>query len=221
MDILFLAAVTFFIFLKLSKQLGKVDEEEKKMIEAKVVKQKEQIAAIQGQIIQKITEISEEQIRAEENVLGTLDPDLRANFSDILQRCNITAQFFVTGVKSSFEMIIKAFASGDLDTLKTLLADNIYKGFEGVINVRKAQEKTLTTNVISIEKSEIISAAMFENFASIVVKITSKQINYVSDKNGQIVEGNKYEISELNDVWTFRKDVTSPNPNWVVANTAN
>ncbi len=221
MDILFFAVVAFFIFMKLGKQLGKVDEEEKKMVEAKVAKRNEEIAAIQGQIMQKITEISETQMQAEERILGPLDSVTRENFTNILQRCNITADFFVNGVKSSFEMILKAFSSADFATLKLFLSDNIFKSFEAAINVRNAQEQTLTTNLIAIEKVEIISAGILENLASVVIKITSRQINYIADKNGQIIDGKRDVISELSDVWTFRKDVTSSNPSWVVVNTAN
>ena len=220
MDILFFAAVAFFIFLKLNKQLGKVDEEEKKQIEAKVAQRREEIAAIKGQIIQKITEISAEQTQSEEKILAPLDVATRENLSNILSRCNLSAEFFVNGAKSAFEMILKAFSTADVETLKTLLSDNIYKGFEGAINARRSQEQTLVTNLIAIEKTEILSAALVGDVASVVIKFTSKQINYISDKNDQIVEGKKDEISELSDVWTFRKDVTSPNPNWVVSNTA-
>lgn len=220
MDILFFAAVAFFIFWKLSKQLGKVDEDERKQIEAKVAQRKEEIAAIQGQIIQKITEISAEQNQAEEKILAPLDVATRENLSNILSRCNLSAEFFVNGAKSAFEMILKAFSTADIETLKTLLSENIYKGFEGAINARRSQEQTLVTNLISIEKTEILSAALVGDIASVVIKFTSKQINYISDKNDQIVEGKKDEISELSDVWTFRKDVTSLNPNWLVSNTA-
>lgn len=220
MDILFFAVVALLIFLKLGKQLGRVDEEEKKMMDAKIAKQQEQIAAIQGQIIQKITEISEEQKQAEEKILGDLDTTTRASFSDILQRCKISAQFFVNGAKSVFEMTLKAFAANDLEALKPMLSDNVFAGFESAINQRKAQGQTLTTNLIAINKAEILSAAMFENFALVVMKISSRQINYISDASGQIVVGRKDEINELSDVWTFKKDVTSASPIWVVSNTA-
>jgi predicted lipid-binding transport protein (Tim44 family) len=50
--------------------------------------------------------------------------------------------------------------------------------------------------------------------------ITSKQINYVSDKEQKIIEGKKDEISEINDIWTFKKDIKSPNPNWLVSATS-
>ncbi|OFX11945.1 MAG: hypothetical protein A3G22_05925 [Alphaproteobacteria bacterium RIFCSPLOWO2_12_FULL_40_11] len=225
MDIIFFAALAFIIFLKLNKQLGKIDEEEKKQIEAKLAKRKEEVLAIQSKITQQyqqqIIPILEKRNQIEEQILQPLDATTRQNFSNILQRCNISAEFFVSGAKSAFEMIIKAFAAGDLETLKILLADKIYQGFENAVNQRKAQETTLVTNLISIEKAEIISAMLLENFASIVVKIVSKQINYVSDKGGQVIEGRKDEISELTDIWTFKKDVNSPNPNWVVCATSN
>ena len=53
-----------------------------------------------------------------------------------------------------------------------------------------------------------------------MVKIISKQINYISDKEQKIIEGKKDEISEIIDVWTFKKDVKSPNPNWLVSATS-
>ena len=117
-------------------------------------------------------------------------------------------------------MILKAFATNDLQTLKFLLSEKIYQGFAAAISQRQAQEKILTTNLISIEKTEIISALINDNYASIAVKFISQQINYISDKNGQIIEGRKDEIVQLTDSWTFRKDITSPNPNWVVHSTS-
>jgi len=61
---------------------------------------------------------------------------------------------------------------------------------------------------------------LIENQASIVVKIISKQINYISDKEQKIIEGKKDEISEITDLWTFKKDVKSSNPNWLVSATS-
>ena len=44
-------------------------------------------------------------------------------------------------------------------------------------------------------------------------------INYFTDKADQIIEGRKDEISEMHDIWTFKKDLASQNPNWVVSAT--
>jgi predicted lipid-binding transport protein (Tim44 family) len=221
MDIIFFAAIAFFIFYKLNKQLGKIDEEEKKNIELKVVSTQKKILEVQQAINQQQQSslTIETDNQASEKILNSLDAKTKESFDNILNRTNISAEFFINGVKSAFEMILKAFASSDLETLKFLLSDKIFKGFESAIIQRKSAEKTLITNLISIEKSEIISALIFENNASVVMKIVSKQINYIIDSKGQTIEGRKDEINEITDIWTFKKDVNSANPNWVVSAT--
>jgi predicted lipid-binding transport protein (Tim44 family) len=223
MDIIFFAAIAFFIFYKLNKQLGKVDEEEKKNIELKVVSAREKILEAQQVIKQQQQQQSSLTIETDnqvsEKILNSLDAATKESFSNILNRTNISAEFFVNGVKSAFEMILKAFASTDLETLKFLLSDKIFKGFESAIIQRKSTEKTLITNLISIEKTEIISALIFENNASVVMKIVSKQINYIIDSKDQTIEGRKDEINKITDIWTFKKDINSTNPNWVVSAT--
>ena len=114
----------------------------------------------------------------------------------------------------AFEMVINAFAKDDLETLKILLSEKIYQGFELAINNRKNLEQKLNTNLISIDKSEIISAILVDNYASIIVKFYSQQINYITDKDGKIIEGKKDEIAKINDIWTFKKDINSNNPNF-------
>jgi predicted lipid-binding transport protein (Tim44 family) len=234
MDILFLAILTFYIFFKLSKHLGKIDEEEKKQIEEKVVLMKAAQAKAQSHVQDMLKQQEKlvgaastannfektDKVIAEENkLLSNLDETNKRNLEEILSRCNINLSFFLTGAKSAFEIVIKSFAAADLGTLKMLLSDKLYQGFEAAINQRKTEEKILTTNLISLEKCEIISALTIENNASIAVKFVSKQINYISSKTGEIIEGKKDEIVEVTDVWTFKKDITSPNPNWVISAT--
>lgn len=223
MDIIFFAAVSIFIFLKLRSQLGKISDEEKTRITDKIKAEREKIAAIQSQITaaaSKATDQSfEQQNQANEKILSKLAEPLKQTLLQIFQRCNITAEFFVNGTKSCFEMIIKAFSEKDLATLKFLLSEKIYAGFEGAINKRDAEGKNLRSNLIAIEKVEILEAAVLDNNAFVTVKITSRQINYFTDKNEQIVEGRKDEINEMHDVWAFKKDLNSPNPNWVVTTT--
>lgn len=227
MDIIFFAAVAFFIFFKLSKQLGKIDDEQKKKILEMVEQQKQKAAEAKQEYQQRTQQQGEKIVGSastktnllEEKILNSLDSATKENFVKILQYGNITAEFFVNGAKSAFEMVVKAFASADLSTLKILLSDKIYQGFESAISHRKSEEKTLTTNLISVDKAEIISAMVLENIASVTVKFSSKQINYVIDKEGKVVEGTKDEIAELNDIWTFKKDLMDKNPNWVVVTT--
>jgi predicted lipid-binding transport protein (Tim44 family) len=225
MDILFFAALAFYIFLKLNKNLGKIDDEEKKQIQEKISKRRQEIIEIQKQIAEptkemKVVNPSVVAEKIDDKTITHLDEKTKKVLEDIFQKSKITADFFLSGAKSSFEMIIKAFGEGNLDILKFLLSDKIYQGFESAINQRKSLEHRLTTNLISIEKSEIVSANLVDNNASIVVKIISKQINYISNKEGNVTEGRKDEICEITDIWTFTKDVTISDPKWVVSVTA-
>jgi predicted lipid-binding transport protein (Tim44 family) len=222
MDIIFFAALALFIFFKLSKQLGKIDEEEKKNLEEKIAQMrviKEQVIAQMQQQEKIIGASSTKNSKSEEQILDEIDDKTKQQLLPILQSCNMSAEFFVNGAKSAFEMVIKSFASGDLEGLKMLLSDNILNGFVAAINQRKVEQKNITTNLISINEAKIISAIMIDNVASIVVRFTSRQINYVSDQYGNIIEGRKDEISEVIDTWTFKRDVTSPNPNWIISAT--
>lgn len=246
MDIIFFAALAFFIFFKLNKQLGKVDDEERKKIAEKLIQKRkefldlynkatamqkqaktQQMKVVSGHNTKDEEDEENEETKklvaknaAEEDIIGSLSDDNRKTFFEIMHSCKITTEFFINGAKSAFEMILKSFANEDLETLKFLLAEKIYQGFKAALDQRRSQEKNLITNLISIEKVQIISVLKVGNIASIAVRLTSQQINYLTNKNGQVVEGRKDEILQLTDVWTFKKDLTSQNPNWLVSATS-
>jgi len=225
MDILFFAALAFYIFVKLNKNFGKIDENEKKQIQEKIAQRRQEIIEIQKQAaesqpVMKVVNPIDVAAQRDEKITANLDEKTKEVLENILQKTKMTADFFLNGAKSSFEMILKAFSEGDLNTLKFLLSQKIYEGFENVINQRNSLEQSLTTNLIAIEKAEIISANLSENIASIALKITSKQINYIADKSGNILEGKKDEIAQITDVWTFTKDIIISDPKWVLSVTA-
>ena len=222
MDILFFAAIAFYVFWKLREQFGKVDESEKQKVQEKVSRKKEIISAVQNQIAlvqKKVVEQNEAQKQTDDKIIENLDTTAQEQFRKILTACNISAELFLNGVKSAFELTIKSFVAADLTTLKLLLADKVFSGFEQAINHRKSLEQTLTSNVISIDKAEIKSVSLFENKAVVTVAFASKQINFTSDKDGKIIEGRKDEIKTLSDIWTFKKDLGASNKNWVIAGT--
>ncbi len=222
MDIIFFAAIALYIFFKLKSQLGKIDEDEKRSIQEKINHRNKILEEVKKQIAivgQKTTADREKEKIEEEKFLQNIDYKSKEVFLKAMSSCNMSTAFFINGAKSAFEMVIKAFSVGDLETLKFLLSEKIYQNFEQAISQRKASGKVLVSNIISVENAEIISALMIENKVSIVVKITSKQINYVSDHQGEVIEGGKNEINELTDVWTFTKDITSQDPNWIIVST--
>ena len=49
---------------------------------------------------------------------------------------------FLHGAEGAFRMVVDAFAKGDRDTLRLLLSEDTYRGFEGEISRREAAGET-------------------------------------------------------------------------------
>ena len=55
--------------------------------------------------------------------------------------------------------------------------------------------------------------------AAVTVRFVSEQINVVRNAEGQIVDGNPNEVQKVVDLWTFRRDTKSSDPNWQLIKT--
>ena len=51
------------------------------------------------------------------------------------------------------------------------------------------------------------------NIAEVTVRLVTDQINLVQARDGSIVSGAE-AVTEMTDVWTFQRDVTSSDPSW-------
>ena len=223
MDILILAIIAFVIIFRMKSQLGNVDEEEKAAVKKKLHQKMQQIQKeVMGQAheaVKKVSEIKEKNELVKNQLTASLDDLSEENLDKILKKSNLTLDHFITGAKSAFEMILKAFSENDLTILKQLLSNKIYLGFEKSIQHRQNLGQKLVTNLIAIKNVEISKVDISGNDAIIKINFTSKQINYIKDQNGNVIDGSKEDINELTDVWTFKKDLTSENPNWIIFST--
>ena len=50
--------------------------------------------------------------------------------------------------------------------------------------------------------------------AHITVRFVSELVTAVRDRMGNVVEGDLKSVRRVTDVWTFERDVASPDPNW-------
>ncbi|WP_420407719.1 Tim44/TimA family putative adaptor protein [Hoeflea sp.] len=121
---------------------------------------------------------------------------------------------FVRGASMAYEMIVSAYADGDRKTLKSLLSREVYEGFVAAITERENRGETVRSNFVGIEKASIIQAEMKGAEANVTVRIVSQLISATIDKNGEVVEGDLAEVTDVNDVWTFARDTRSRDPNW-------
>ena len=126
---------------------------------------------------------------------------------------------FVNGVHGAFDIIVAAFANGDKAGLRPLLSDEVYRLFAAAIDERNAAQETLETKVLRLKQSEIIDAGVDGRTARVATKLVSDQINVTRAHDGSIVEGDPEHPIEKIDLWTFARDVASPDPNWVLVAT--
>jgi predicted lipid-binding transport protein (Tim44 family) len=124
------------------------------------------------------------------------------------------AKHFVTGARSAYEMIVTAYAQGDRRTLKNLLSRDVYEGFDQVISEREQRGETAETRFVSIDAADIISAEQRGSVAQVTVRFVSQLVTAVRDKAGAVIDGNAEKVTDVKDVWTFARDVTSRDPNW-------
>jgi predicted lipid-binding transport protein (Tim44 family) len=123
-------------------------------------------------------------------------------------------QHFVTGARSAYEMIVTAYAEGDRRNLKNLLARDVYEGFEAAIREREQRGEVAETRFVSIDSSDLIGAELRSKVAHLTIRFVSQLVSVTRDKSGAVIDGSPDKVTDVTDVWTFARDVTSRDPNW-------
>ncbi len=121
---------------------------------------------------------------------------------------------FLGGARAAYEMIVTAYAEGDRRTLKNLLARDVYDGFDSVIKERETRGETVETRFVSIDATDIIGAELRARTAQLTVRFVSQLVSVTRNKNGAAIDGNADKVTDVTDVWTFARDVSSRDPNW-------
>ena len=128
-------------------------------------------------------------------------------------------QVFLGGARAAFEMIVQAFAAGDVKTLRNMLNDEVYDRFSGAVTEREKTEDVLETTLIGIKNAEIIEARVDGRTAFVTVKFASEQVNVTRDKDGAVVDGDPNHIAQVVDIWTFAHNTRARDPNWTLVET--
>ena len=121
---------------------------------------------------------------------------------------------FLNGAANAHELIVQAFAAGDLKTLKGLLGSDVFENFSQAIAGHQARGETLETTMVAQEKSNLESIELQGNEARISVRFRSKMISCTKDKAGVVIEGSADQVVDVQDVWTFARNLNSRDPNW-------
>ncbi|WP_145960907.1 Tim44/TimA family putative adaptor protein [Sphingosinithalassobacter portus] len=150
------------------------------------------------------------------NVESDAEPGLRAV---IAADSSFDVAQFIDGAKSAYEMILKAFWSGDEETLKWLVEDDVREGFSAAIAERKEAGHTLDNRLVSIETAKIVDAQVEGRNARITVRFDADIAAVTRDADGNVVAGSMSDAVETHDIWTFARTLRSDDPNWKLAET--
>jgi predicted lipid-binding transport protein (Tim44 family) len=123
---------------------------------------------------------------------------------------------FMAGARAAYEMIVTAFAGGDRRQLRNLLSREVFDGFDAAITDRERRGETAESRFVSIDGSTVTAAEMRNRTAQVTVRFVSKLISATRDRSGTVIDGNAEKVTDVTDVWTFARDISSRDPNWKV-----
>jgi predicted lipid-binding transport protein (Tim44 family) len=220
--IIFLA-LAVFIFLRLRSVLGQRTGRERRPYDPYAPRDavrgatNDNVVTLPGRTAAEVAPKSAEPAEAEERWKGIAEPGTAiANGLDAIAREDKTldAKHFLTGARAAYEMIVLAYAQGDRRTLKNLLSREVCEGFEAAISERESKGQKVETRFVSIEKSDITGAELRARTAQITVRFVSQLVSVTRDNSGNVIEGNPDKVTDVTDVWTFARDLSSRDPNW-------
>jgi predicted lipid-binding transport protein (Tim44 family) len=126
---------------------------------------------------------------------------------------------FLEGARGAYRMVLEAFWQGDRETLRELCDDDVYAGFIAALDAREAAGETLDNTLIRIEEVRIHSASLDGKMARIALLFVADIAAVTRDKDGNVIAGSLDDAIESRDVWTFSRNITARDPNWLLDET--
>lgn len=132
---------------------------------------------------------------------------------------NFDPQQFVGGARAAFEMVLAAFAQGDVKTLRNLLSDEVYANFAREIDRREKAGEKLESTIVRMRSADVVEARMEGSNAMVTVKFMTEQVNVLRDEKGEPLPGQTTAPADVIDLWTFARNTRTSDPNWLLVAT--
>lgn len=118
---------------------------------------------------------------------------------------------FLSGARSAYEMIVRAFASGDRETLRGLLAADVFGSFDKVIGQKIADGRSETVEFIQTPRADLEGIDLIGDQVRARVRFLAEFRSRTKGPEGEGVDDRRTA-----EVWTFERPVASANPNWIL-----
>jgi predicted lipid-binding transport protein (Tim44 family) len=126
---------------------------------------------------------------------------------------------FLEGAKAAYRLILESFWKGEMDTLKSHVDAHVLETFASAIEQRQADKLTLDNRLVAIEQAVIAEAGLEKSVAMITVRFEADIAAVTRNAEGQVVAGSLSDAVQTRDLWTFRRDTASRDPNWLLVET--
>lgn len=218
LDIIFLAMIAGFIALRLRSVLGNKTGHEKdpeetgknKLKESSHLKLVEEGDDAEASFAPEADNVSLEGLsKVAQNHLDTilsLEPDF-----------NI-AQFMM-GASKAYPMILQSFWEGRMSEVEVFLSKDVFTMFSGAITAREQDGLTLENNLIETKETKLVDVEVADREAKLTVKFVSDIVSVTRDEDGNVVDGDSTDAVEVIDIWTFKRELGSKDPNWLLSET--
>ncbi len=183
-DIILLAMIAGFIFLRLRGILGK-----RTGFEGKASPQFEKIL---------------KNVQTENKILKKEEFDDQAQ-KDFLKGAKIAYETIITDFSDS---------DNKLTTSKPLLSKKIFDQFNVALQERNKRGHFAEITFIGIDSANIKEHKYIDKALQVSVDFVGEVITCIKDKEKKIISGDPEKIKKIYDTWVFSRDTRSTNPNW-------
>jgi predicted lipid-binding transport protein (Tim44 family) len=190
-DIILLAMIAGFIFLRLRGILGK-----RTGFEGKTAPQFQEVL---------------KNIQSENNLqqLETFDENAQKDF---LKGAKIAYETIITDFSDSDNKLIES---------KPLLSQKIFEQFNQALQDRKKRGHFAEITFIGVNSADIKEHKKVNSILQVTVNFVGEVITCIRDKDKKIISGDPEKIKKIYDTWIFSRDTKSKNPNWQLVETLN
>ena len=188
-DIILLAMIAGFIFLRLRGILGK-----RSGFEGKAPAQFDKI--LKETVVNQAPKSNE-----------TFDENAQKEF---LKGAKIAYETIITDFSDN---------DNKITTSKPLLNKDIFNQFNEALKERSTRGHYAEITFIGINSAVIKEHKKIDKILNVTVDFIAEVITCIRDKEEKIVSGDPEKIKKIYDTWVFSKDITSANPNWQLVNT--